>query len=359
MAGHRKLPFPPRPVADWPEGDRVRWQAARTADDILDEPGSAAHWRASTAAHTALCYGYWLAWLASEGALDATAPPHERVTRDRVRAYIGVLQRHLAPTSVATVVTRLHEAVRVLCRNADLHWLRTAASRLHTASEPVRDKLARIIDSDRLFETGLAMMATAETAAICNPRTRALRHRDGLLMAFLAARPLRLTNLAAITLGQHLIMDGETVSLRFPGEEMKNGRPLEVSWPSALLEPLRTHLAVHRPMLVPPEQPACLWVGRLGPLSRIGCQHAIMAATKRELGTAIPPHFFRYAAATTVAFHAPEDALIIAAILGHTTLRTSERYYNQATALQATRRHQELVKRLRKEGRSKKKETTS
>ena len=52
-----------------------------------------------------------------------------------------------------------------------------------------------------------------------------------------------------------------------------------------------------------------------------------------------------------MAFHAPEDALIIAAILGHTSLRTSERYYNQATALQAARRHQELVERLRKDGR--------
>ena len=53
------------------------------------------------------------------------------------------------------------------------------------------------------------------------------------------------------------------------------------------------------------------------------------------------------AAATSVAIEDPGHVGIVAAILGHSTARTGETYYNQASSLEATRRHQAVVKHLR------------
>ncbi len=50
----------------------------------------------------------------------------------------------------------------------------------------------RLVESNRLVEAGLRMMSEAQSKR--NPRTRALHYRDGLLMAFLALRPIRLSS---------------------------------------------------------------------------------------------------------------------------------------------------------------------
>jgi integrase/recombinase XerD len=348
--GRRLLPIAPLQQPDWPEMDQRTYAAARWADDPLEDPGPAAHWAASTAAVTALAYGQWLAWLASEGELDPEAPPAGRVTRDRARRYRDWLGLVLAPSSVATMITRLHEALRVMAPGAELGWLRAGATRLNRQAVPASSKLPRLVESDRLLEAGMAMMAQA-TDRPGAPRARALRYRDGLLIAFLALRPVRLANLAAMSLDQHLEFDGEGVRVQFAAAEVKNRRPLEFPWPAVLLEPLRIYLEVHRPVLLDGADTPILWLGRLGPLTLYGVKQAIPAAVKRELGIAIPPHFFRDCAATTVATRDPEHARIIASILGHARQDTAERYYNHAQTLTAGRALQEIVRRHRERSR--------
>jgi integrase len=194
------------------------------------------------------------------------------------------------------------------------------------------------------------MMAEATDRPL-PPRTRALRYRDGLLIAFLALRPVRLANLAAMSLDRHLEFNEEGVWVRFAAAEVKNRRPLEFHWPTILLAPLRTYLEVHRSVLLEGADTPILWLGGLGPLSLKGVQQAVPAAVKRELGIAIPPHFFRDCAATTVATRDPEHARIIASILGHARQETAERYYNHARTLTAGRALQEIVRRHRERGR--------
>ena len=50
-------------------------------------------------------------------------------------------------------------------------------------------------------------------------------------------------------------------------------------------------------------------------------------ATERIFGERISMHTFRHSAASTWAERTPETAMLIAALLGHTTLRTAERHY--------------------------------
>jgi integrase/recombinase XerD len=345
--GRRLLPLSPLPLARWPATDRHAWAVARAGSDPLDDPGPAAHWRTVTADHTVLCYGHWLAWLADQGLLDPQASPDARLFRERVRGYLAYLRGSLAPTSVTTMITRLHEAIRVMVPGADIGWLRTAASRLEAQAVPMRSKMDRLVETDRLVQGGLDLMARAHSKR--NPRTRALQYRDGLMMAFLALRPIRLANLAMMGLGRHVLVDGDAALVRFAGTETKTHRPLEFPWPPQLVPHLRIYLEEHRPVLLEGQPSAALWIGRLGPLDPKGVQQILPRATKRAVGVAIPPHFFRDCAATTVALRAPGEAAIIMSILGHATLRTSERHYNHAASISAARQLQDTVHRLRRE----------
>jgi integrase/recombinase XerD len=69
--------------------------------------------------------------------------------------------------------------------------------------------------------------------------------------------------------------------------------------------------------------------------------------TKEAFGAPINLHLFRDCAATGIAIAAPERIEIVTAILGHTTIKTSERHYNQARSIEAGRRYHQTIAALR------------
>ena len=73
----------------------------------------------------------------------------------------------------------------------------------------------------------------------------------------------------------------------------------------------------------------------------------IVKVTERILGTKISPHLFRHCAATSIAELSPEFARIIRPLLAHATIMTSERYYNRASVLEASRRHGATIQQLK------------
>ena len=350
MTGRRLLPFSPKGVGDWPTSDQAGWSAARVGDDPLEEPGAAARWAPETSRAAVNDYGNWLAWLDREGMLDTTTAPAARVTPDRVRSYLDFLNSYLAPISVASMFQRMVLMIEAIHPGGDVFWLKAPVIRLLARATPTRSKTPKLFDSDHLYQTGLDMMAAATPDAYPHPRTRALAYRDGLLIAFLAARPIRVGNLTAMSLNRHVLIDGDVVNIRFDSDEVKTRRPLEFPWPAVLVEPLHVYLSVHRPALLDTGPTEALWLSRVGPMTLPGMKQAIAAATKRSLGVALNPHIFRDCAATTVAFKAPEEVMIIMTILGHSSLRTSQRHYNHATTVAASKRHQAIINEARNEG---------
>jgi hypothetical protein len=123
-----------------------------------------------------------LAWLAAEGELYAEASPVERITRERARRYLAWLRSALAPGTVATMMTRLKEAVRIMAPEAEIGWLRAGAARLHRMAVPVRNKLPRLVEVDRLVTAGFAVMAQAEAASLAPLHTYLAVHRPTLLV---------------------------------------------------------------------------------------------------------------------------------------------------------------------------------
>ena len=346
------------PIAAWPATDRDAWEAAQRQGDPFEPGGLAAGWSPATRTVTENGYGRWLAWLDAEGALSAGQTPASRVTRDRLRAYAAALAAVNAPLTVTSRIRQLGNALRAMVPDQDWRWILRGADRMRAAAEPARDKRARMVPPDALEALGIAIMDEADANISETDVRRAGDYRDGLLIATLARRPFRMRNVTMIACGRHLIRQGERWLLTFTADETKEKRPLEAPFPDDLQTRLERYLEVYRPILLDVgarhgRRPTdALWISAHGgPACAATIRFQIAARTKAAFGTPLNPHGFRDSVATWIAIHAPQDAPIIARILGHATLAMSERHYNLAQSLEAGRRHQEVIRRHRRAGR--------
>ena len=182
----------------------------------------------------------------------------------------------------------------------------------------------------------------------------AASYRDGLLISLLAKRPIWGRNLASILCGQHLVRDGSKWRLVFPATETKNRLLLQFAFPPDLELNLQRYLDVHRPVLLARGERqtgaplTALWVSKQGThMGYAAIGHQVRQRTAAAFGKPLSPHLFRDAVATAIAVGAPENVGLIPSILGHTTLMTSERHYNQAGTLEAGRRYGCTITALR------------
>jgi integrase/recombinase XerD len=334
---------------DWPASDQAMWRAAIAEGDILDGAGPGAHWAGATRNNTRKAYGYWLGWLAKHGFLDADVAPLDRVTPERVAAYVTDLQARVAASSVFAYILDLLRYVKRVAPERDWAWLSNIKNRLWARASPAKDKTSRIRPAAELFALGIELMHSATGFRSRYNRLAAeIRFRDGLIIALLAARPIRLKNLTALEIGRHLVCIDGVYWLRLEAEEVKNAKHIEVSLPEALTPWLERYLASVRPRLLGAATSNRLWVSCQGtPLFDGVIRHHVCKHTKAAFGVAISPHLFRDCAATSVAIEDPEHVRIAASILGHHSLATTQRYYDQSRMLDAGRHYQAALTALR------------
>ena len=229
----------------------------------------------------------------------------------------------------------------------DWRWLNRIHSQIRVRHRPARPKRPRLVPSHELFELGIGLMARAEQEnTAC---AGAIVYRDGLIIALVAARPLRLRNLVGLDLDHTLVRRGGQWWIEFSESETKTHQPIELPWPEALVASLETYLARHRGVLA--QMPgkstrpidSALWISRHGsPMTRSGIYARIIIFTRAAFGRAINPHLFRDCAVTSTAIDDPRHVGIAAPLLGHRSALTTERYYNQASGIEAARLLQEL-----------------
>jgi integrase/recombinase XerD len=82
-------------------------------------------------------------------------------------------------------------------------------------------------------------------------------------------------------------------------------------------------------------------------MTEIAIYFRIMKLTEKKFGHIVNPHLFRDSAATSIAIEDPEHVRYTMAVLGHGSLTASEKHYNQAGSLEASRRLQRHVLELR------------
>ena len=223
----------------------------------------------------------------------------------------------------------------------DWRWLNRIHSQIQVRHRPARPKRPRLVSSLELFELGTGLMARAEQEDTnC---AAAITYRDGLIIALLAARPLRLRNLTGLDLDHTLLRRGPLWWIEFSESETKTNNVIELPWPEALIAALETYLARHRHVLANMRggslRPVgdALWVSSKGsPMTRNGIYWCITKRTRDAFGHSISPHLFRDCAATSIAIDDPRHVGIAAPLLGHRSASTTEKYYNQAGSIEAS-----------------------
>jgi integrase/recombinase XerD len=341
------------PIVVWPERDRLAWGAGTRRAELFEQKGAGADWSPRSRAKTARGYGRWLCWLEQKGLLDPTLTAGARVTKPLVADYVAMLSASCAPYTVVCRLQELYDALRVLAPDMDWRWLLELWMRLGRRAEPVVNKRVRLRPTTDLVDLGRRMMTSAEQETSWSRRRRAVHYRDGLMIALSAHRPLRPANVASIVLDEHLVQQRGGWWLQFPASEMKAKRSYEVAFPVALVPELEHYLAVHRPVLLAGESGQlspgtnALWVSEIGTMLEKGALATrIRKHTKTAFGASLPPHWFRDATATMIAIRDPKHICDAHHILGN-TLATTEKYYNQARSLEASRRHQAMLAALR------------
>jgi integrase/recombinase XerD len=349
------------PPDDWPRRDYALWTAGLQPGGLFEAGGVGKSWSDGSRFKTARGYKAWLSWLAVKDVLDPETEPAARVTPDRVAAYVADLQIELAPYTVLCRVQELYDALRLMAPTSNWDWLAGLYRRLRARVRPVREKLSRLKPIDELAALGERLMDDSEAAAEWSARRRAVGYRDGLIIALLSYRPVRLKNLAVMRLGRHLVKAGGAWRIVFASDETKSHVPYEAILPVTLAPRLDQYLAVHRPVLMAGEQAQgradaprihphldAVWVSEVGTQLEYGAlARRIFVHTRGAFGRGIGPHMFRDAAATSIAVDNPKHIGDASLVLGHAGHSITEKHYNHARSLEASRRHAAALSRLR------------
>jgi integrase len=336
---------------------------------LFEAPGPAAQWRTASTKKTRFGYGAWLCWAMSSKDADAAriaaSRPEDLVSRDAVLAYVEHLSCLHSSMTVFNRIQELYDAIRVMAPGRDWTWLKIAQRNLRSRAKPSNDKLERLQSADKLEELGFSLMAEAETAPYWKDHDgsgttllqRALAFRDGLMIALLIHRLLRIRNFASLTIGKNLVIEGDGASFAFQASEMKSKRPMDVVFPKSLFSSLKRYIDYYRPILLSESGKAkglltnALWISRDGTqLAEISLHYAIRRRTREAFGAPIPPHWFRDAGVTLLVRDAPASARLTSSILGHASPEIASRHYNQALMIDSARRHAKVIESLIQSG---------
>jgi integrase/recombinase XerD len=267
---------------------------------------------------------------------------------------VAELKGRVSPASVGALVSALASATHAFAPTADWAWLSRLATRLKLKARPSRDKRHAMQHTAVLFAFGKELMDIRDARGRGDVAA-AQRYMAGLMIALLAARPLRVRNFQAITIGTSLAWDGARYWLVFGSKETKTGRPINEPFPDDLVPYLENYLRIWRPILVrqcdkfggdPTHRR--LWVGRAGaPLKESAFRDTIKRYTRKRFGTALWPHLFRDCLLTSLADDQPDLMAIGPALLGHASVETGEKHYNQGRMKDAGRRFAGAIADLR------------
>jgi integrase len=334
------------PYARWPAPDRRAWQAAFTWGDIFDDGGQGLRLSAAARRNFEVGYARWMGFLShSEPAALCIAPP-ARGNQARVTAFATEIAQGRKPVTVYNLLRNLRGAVSIMFPDVDWDWMHALIRQWQRRITPRAS--APMIDCACLFELGLDLMAANRPRVADRPRARQ-RFRDGLIIAFLAARPLRRRSLASLAAGRTLRHVGGTWMVVLGPEDTKTREPLEFPFPETLVADLEFYLLEVWPRFPGAERHGGLWATAFGTAMSGDALHEMIANRTREaFGRPLGPHEFRCAAATTIATHRPEEVGAAQHLLGHRHPSTTRDHYILAGNLQAARAHQEALAGLRK-----------
>ena len=333
-------------IQEWPDADRQAWEAACRPGIRLKPGGSADYLAEVSREDFARRYGAFLGFLQRRGTLDLNAAAAAQVTPSNVEPYITELNARVRSVTVWNCIYKLRRAAELLTPGTDYSWLAEIEKDLALVMEP-RSKFDRSVFTQLLAQAGLTLVAEAQQFAK-NDLDRARGVRNGLMIALLAHRPMRIKNFATLEIGRTFKQVQDSWWIALPRQSTKTKRLDERRVPEILNDVIDVYLKQSRPDLLGSREPTdFLWAssrtGRRMTTKNLGT--LISKITYRTLGVDVSPHLFRTAAATTAAMYGGSTPHLASAVLGNTDLRVTEEHYNRATSIEAAKTYAAIIRR--------------
>ena len=348
-------------IEQWPELDQQLWRDAISKGDFLEPDGAGAHWADATKTQVQKGYGKWIFHLECEGMLKGPEAqrPSQRFDEDVLRSYIKRLEgQGLASQTVASRVTDLVEAIRVMEPKSDLEMLKKLAARMQLRATPSRKKHARIRPPGEIWQACRSFMQQLASESSSPSILRASSYRDALALGLLALRPLRRRNMSRLILGQHLTIKNGNWDCFIPGEQTKDGLPINIVLPDDRLfsKAFNRYLMTERQVLMKqspvnideiPNAQGPLWVSTHGKMmTDHAFYYSIIRISNTICGAPINPHLLRDCAASAISTDAPENILASGRILGHSNLKTTLKHYEQSSMLAASENLRTFIEQI-------------
>jgi integrase/recombinase XerD len=330
------------PIADWTRADRETWEAAQAKAGVLDDGGMASHLSPRTLEDLTSRYAYFLSFLVASGRLNPDGPAAS-VTEDNILLYVRFLEPRVSSVTLAQSIYKIARVAACLAPERDWRWLKRVARRLDLRAKP-RDKRNEVVEIRELFRLGLQLMDRAEQAESLTVFPRALLYRNGLIIALLAADPLRLDNITTLEIGRTLIKDGATWSFDIPAEQTKERRlhlAILPDWSSRYID---RYIEAYRPCFRNAGSTMRLWLGKGGrPLGTDGLYYLVCKQTRLAFNKRINPHLFRACLVTSTAVHYGAHMGLAMTVLRHQNSKVTLRHYDQAEMIDAVRAYQDML----------------
>jgi len=325
------------PVSEWPDADRHAWEEACRPGSRL-KPGGVASYLAQVSRDSfARRYGAFLAFLDRNGRLHQSAAAAQ-VTPTNVAAYIDELTARVRSVTTYNCIYHLRRAAELLAPTIDFSWLAEIEKDLALVMEP-RSKSDRLVLSERLVEAGLTLVIEAQQLAD-NDFARARGIRNRLMIALLAVCPNRLKNFSTLEIGHTFKHVHGSWWIAVPAALTKSRRrPDERRVPEWLNNTIDLYLNQSRPVLLRSGSATnALWISSTaGPMTTKNLGTLVSKVTLETLGVDVSPHLFRTAAASTAATYGGRTPHLASAILNHTDPRVTEKHYNRASSMSASK----------------------
>jgi integrase/recombinase XerD len=336
----RSSPNRQLPCGEWPNEDRASWEAAFRAGEFLDEEGDGAHLAPTSRAALKATYGRFLGFIDGRHPHVLVLPIAERVDRRIIAAYVEQLRQTRQDSSIATELHQLRRSLKLLCQGGNWSWLHTVTKRIDAQARP-NARRYQFVTSERLYALGLELMNGAmkefdQGGSIS--KATAFDYRDGLLIALLAAVPLRRGTLAALRIGTHLVKSGNAWALDIPAADTKTRKALEFPLSPVVSNFIDIYIKSFRTRIPGSRVHDGVWASNKGrPMDDGAIYDMVCRRTREAFGFAVNLHRFRHAGATFWSIQDPTNVRGAKDLLGHASFDMTESFYSMAQSRVAGR----------------------
>ena len=186
-------------------------------------------------------------------------------------------------------------------------------------------------------------------------RLDAVRLQEALAVELLTVAPIRISNLASMTLDRHLIPVGHGPNRRlhlvFSAEEVKNNNSLEFPLLNSTVQLLETCLREARPVLIGqhPENQHLFPGKDGGHIQPAHMSSQLARLIHREAGVSLTAHQFRHLAGYLFLKQNPGCYETVRLLLGHQSILTTMKFYACMEQDQAVRIYDDFIQKRREE----------